>query len=223
MSLTPAAIRLLAEKGLSAFDIADVAEAMTPVRNANAERQARFRDKRKAAKEGGSVTDDNVTRNVTPPNDNISNPPQDIFPSPAKAGLAPRGKSKSKAARLPDNWEPEPLIAEVEAIVAAWPVGQIERELSKFKDYWKSASGRRAAKPDWQAAWRNWLRNADDWKPKNGHAVTNGRPADRGPDPILDALARATAEAAAAERASADPTGGFGTGYALPSQQAGRA
>lgn len=50
----------------------------------------------------------------------------------------------------------------------------------------------------------------------NGHA--NGRPADRGPDPILDALARATAEAAAAERASADPSGRFGAGYALPAQ-----
>jgi len=48
----------------------------------------------------------------------------------------------------------------------------------------------------------------------------NGRPADRGPDPIVDALRRATAEAAATERASADPAGGFGTGYALPTQSA---
>ena len=63
MTLTAAAIRLLAEKGLSALDIADVAEAMQPVRSANAERQQRYRDNKR-----------NVTRNVTPPNDIIYQP-----------------------------------------------------------------------------------------------------------------------------------------------------
>lgn len=45
MSLTAAAIRLMAEKGLSANDIADIAEAMTPARSSNAERQARYRER----------------------------------------------------------------------------------------------------------------------------------------------------------------------------------
>lgn len=161
MSLTAAAIRLLAEKGLSGFDIADVAEANVPARTLNAERQARHRAKRKAAKE--AVMDDNVTRNVTPPNDKGSNPPDDL-PSEAKASLPRRGK----ATRLPDDWQPEPLTGETAAMVAVWPVGMIERELSKFKDYWKSASGRKAAKLDWQAAWRFWLTNANDWSLKSG-------------------------------------------------------
>lgn len=46
----------------------------------------------------------------------------------------------------------------------------------------------------------------------------NGRTRDSGPDPILDALARATAEARELERSPADQAGGFRTGYALPAQ-----
>jgi hypothetical protein len=84
-------MRLLVAKGLTADDLLEVAEAMgTNTRNANAERQARFRERRKAAKEGRDVTD-NVTRNatgsVTPPNEYISNPP--VPPSSANADDAP--------------------------------------------------------------------------------------------------------------------------------------
>ncbi len=61
MSLSADAIRLLASKGLSVEDIAQVAEANEdgPKRSANAERQARYR----ARKSGQTVTS-NVTRNA---------------------------------------------------------------------------------------------------------------------------------------------------------------
>lgn len=65
-----------------------------------------------------------------------------------------------------------------------------------------------------------WITKALQAERNKANGQSNGRPADRGPDPILDALARATAEAAAAERASAHSSGGFGTGHALPAQQA---
>lgn len=68
-----------------------------------------------------------------------------------------------------------------------------------------------------------WLTKALQAERNKANGQPNGRPRDRGPDPILDALARATAEARELERASADPAGGFGTGYALPAQQVGRA
>lgn len=80
MTMTAAAIRLLAEKGLSALEIAEVAEAMQPARSANAERQARYRERKKVKAEKRYVT-----RNVTPPNDIYSNPP--VSPSPS--GEAP--------------------------------------------------------------------------------------------------------------------------------------
>lgn len=47
MSITAAAIRIMAEKGLSALDIAEIAEAMAidPVRSSAAARQKRYRDR----------------------------------------------------------------------------------------------------------------------------------------------------------------------------------
>lgn len=35
-----------------------------------------------------------------------------------------------------------------------------EREISKFRDYWTSKSGKEATKLNWSATWRNWIRNA---------------------------------------------------------------
>lgn len=172
------ALAFLADKGLSLDEIIQFARLSERKADpTNAERQARHRAKRRAAK------DDGVTRysnGVTPPNDKGSNPPDDL-PSEAKASLPQRGK----ATRLPDDWEPAPLTGETAAMVAPWPVGMIERELSKFKNYWKSASGRKAAKVDWQAAWRFWLTNADDWKPKND------RQQQRNPASTVDAVQRA--------------------------------
>lgn len=79
-----ATIRLLAAKGLSAIDIAEVADAMEAEnkRSAAAERQARYRARKKAEAADGDVTSD-VTCDVTgndeaplslSPNDNNSNP-----------------------------------------------------------------------------------------------------------------------------------------------------
>lgn len=38
----------------------------------------------------------------------------------------------------------------------------VRREADKFRDYWHGASGKTAAKLDWQATWRNWVRKAVD-------------------------------------------------------------
>lgn len=70
MSLSADAIRLLASKGLSVEDIAQVAEANEdgPKRSANAERQARYRARKSGQNVTSNVTrnaDENVTSNVT--------------------------------------------------------------------------------------------------------------------------------------------------------------
>jgi hypothetical protein len=178
MTLTAAAIRLLAEKGLSALDIADVAEAMQPVRSANAERQKRYRDNKR-----------NVTRNVTPPNDIYSNPPEHN-PIEPNGSIAPRGR-KTKSARLAIDWMPEPLNGETAQIVSAWQSGRLERELAKFKDYYAGASGRKGLKNDWQAAWRNWLRNSDEWNQGNGKS---NKPSENGMGSTERAAHRALSE-----------------------------
>jgi len=50
------------------------------------------------------------------------------------------------------------------------------RETERFIDHWHQASGRTASKRDWIAAWRNWMREADDRLGRNGpgRAVTPG-------------------------------------------------
>lgn len=131
---------------------------------AAAEKRAKDAERKRNERNGVGVqgqSKDSPKRVQAPPIDNISLPPE-LYPSEAKASLAPRGK-KPKSIRLPDDWEPEPLTGEALEMVSVWQPGRLERELAKYRDYWKQASGRRAAKPDWQAAWRNWLRNADDW------------------------------------------------------------
>lgn len=39
---------------------------------------------------------------------------------------------------------------------------QLGREHRRFVDHWLAASGRTSTKRDWNAAWRNWMRNARD-------------------------------------------------------------
>ena len=69
-------------------------------------------------------------------------------------------KRDTKATTLPDGWTPKPEPELVKAIggdVAA------RRELEKFRDYWVAQPGVKGRKKDWQATWRNWLRNSNDF------------------------------------------------------------
>ena len=87
MKLTVEQMEFLAAKGLSLTDVIEFAKMSEGQRSANAERQARYRQRRKAEVSIEPVTDavtESVTRNVTdndntplslPPNENISNPP----------------------------------------------------------------------------------------------------------------------------------------------------
>lgn len=157
MSLSAEQLQFLADKGLSFADAIEFARLSEKKKDpTNAERQARHR-----ASKRNAVT---VTRD--PPIDNNHTPSNN--PIEANASIAPRGRKPKTSHRLPDDWQPEPLTAETAKMVSAWQPGMIERELSKFKNYWAAASGRNAVKNDWQAAWRYWLGNAD------GRGIGNG-------------------------------------------------
>lgn len=43
---------------------------------------------------------------------------------------------------------------------------EITRMAENFRDYWTAASGAKAAKLDWSAAWRTWVRNQRDRNPR---------------------------------------------------------
>lgn len=61
--------------------------------------------------------------------------------------------------RLPDDWRPRPDDL-TEAMRRLGGPFAAEQELLKFHDYWKAQPGQRAVKLDWDATWRNWIRNA---------------------------------------------------------------
>lgn len=73
--------------------------------------------------------------------------------APAKKTSAAKGERLSVDWSLPDDWKSD-------AIAAGVPVGAVDLEGSKFRDYWVAKTGKDATKHDWQATWRNWCRNA---------------------------------------------------------------
>jgi hypothetical protein len=82
-------------------------------------------------------------------------------------------KPDFRGSRLPDDWVPKPLIEKTAAMVTAWPAGMLERELSKFRDHWLKTPGAKGRSLDWDASYRNWLRNADERKPRLVHDRPN--------------------------------------------------
>ena len=61
----------------------------------------------------------------------------------------------SRSARLPEDFD---LTTERRKFCEA-ERKDAEREFAKFTDYWRSASGAKARKLDWDATWRNWCRS----------------------------------------------------------------
>ena len=59
-----------------------------------------------------------------------------------------------RATRIPPDFEPKPE-PEAEAGIDR------QKELANFRDYWTAKAGKDAAKLDWQATWRQWVRKAD--------------------------------------------------------------
>ena len=115
---------------------------------------------------GADIEADPLSR---PPNENNSNPPTH---TPEKQTPARKGH------RLPVDWQPAPLTGDVAEAVAAWPDGAIARELARFRDWARAATGPNARKSDWQAAWRNWLRRKiDEGTNQNGRNSQPSRPA----------------------------------------------
>ena len=68
-----------------------------------------------------------------------------------------REESVGRAQRIPDDWLPSQDNI-LFAINEGFQENQVSRIADKFKDYWTAASGRNAAKKDWDATWRNWVR-----------------------------------------------------------------
>lgn len=65
-----------------------------------------------------------------------------------------------KSSSIPDDFQPE-LTEASRKIVSRWPSGMLEREVDKFRNH-HTAKGSKMK--DWQAAFRTWISNADEWR-----------------------------------------------------------
>ena len=86
--------------------------------------------------------------------------PQDRIGSDRKGeeGRGSKGRGTARGTRLPNDWE---LPSDWESWAREHGNGlDIGLEAAKFRDYWVAKSGAQAAKVDWQATWRNWIRTA---------------------------------------------------------------
>ena len=94
---------------------------------------------------------------------------------------APRGS------RLPKDWVPDTELAE-------WSKAErtdldLRKVLMEFRDYWTSVAGQKGVKLDWDATWRNWVRNQKAEKQSFAQQAADIArttvPGNKGTDPAL--------------------------------------
>jgi len=61
----------------------------------------------------------------------------------------------------------------------------VRQVAEQFKDYWIAQGGQKGVKLDWDATWRNWVRNTKAVKPNPADKVRLTVPASNEPDPAL--------------------------------------
>lgn len=167
MTVIAAALRELMIAGLDGDDLVAAIERIELAQRSaksGAERQAAYRARKEAAKaaeaESDEVTSDasDVT-NVTP-----KQPcPPSFPPNPQTTPLNPPMEgAKKRGRRIPDDWQPTDEGRELATSLGIDP----DAEAEKFRDHWQAKSGKDAAKLDWDATWRNWVKRAAEFKPK---------------------------------------------------------
>lgn len=81
--------------------------------------------------------------------------PHSLLPSPAAQEPA---KARKRATRIPSDFEPSPAVRA--DMASKRPEVDLELETEKFRDFWAAKPGKDGTKLDWDATWRNWIRNA---------------------------------------------------------------
>jgi uncharacterized protein YdaU (DUF1376 family) len=64
----------------------------------------------------------------------------------------------------------------------------VRQVAEQFKDYWVAQAGQKGVKLDWDATWRNWVRNTKTVKPNPYDVVRITVPSKNEPDPALEKI-----------------------------------
>ena len=109
-----------------------------------------------------------------------------------KVLLPAKAAPKKRATRLPDDWFLPASWGEW-AVKEGYGLDGIYLEAEKFKDYWIGVGGQKGTKLNWEATWRNWIRNSKQMNGKtNGKQSYNERAAAKDTARIVDEGADAT-------------------------------
>lgn len=106
-------------------------------------------------------------RNVNPPPhptllDNLNYYPNKITKivgAPSEPKVAPQ----KKGSRLPKDWVLSEEIG-LWAMTQGFSKNEVLREEEKFKNYWQSKAGKDGLKLDWDATFRSWIFNAQEYR-----------------------------------------------------------
>lgn len=89
-----------------------------------------------------------------------------LVPPEGESADAPKKKPKRTAHLLPEGWEPDPSV--IDQMGRERPDVDLLLEHRKFTDYWRSVPDSRGRKKDWNATWRNWIRNSRPTQSRSG-------------------------------------------------------
>ena len=92
-------------------------------------------------------------------------------------------KENKRGSRLPQDWF-------LTKAMGDWatqerPDLDVRQVADQFKDYWAAQAGQKGVKLDWDATWRNWVRNTKSVKPNPYDVGRLTVPSKNEPDPAL--------------------------------------
>lgn len=131
-----------------------------------AERQRRYRERKSA---GAGIrkenSDDNRNGDGLVASRDADVTPQDTdtdTDTDKKVILSPQAAPKPKnGSRLSDDWVlPKAWGNWALENIAGATIETVRSQADQFRDYWVGKAGAAARKADWEATWRNWMRNA---------------------------------------------------------------
>lgn len=150
MSVNVAMIEAMEAEGLSADAILRILKASAKkVDPTNAQRQARYRAKRRKPSNAVTVTP------VTPPNEEDNLTPK-VTPISSEIGPKPVSDKPKRGTRLPDNWELPDEWAQWARNRAGWTLADCAEEAELFRNYWTAKTGQAATSINWFRTWQNW-------------------------------------------------------------------
>jgi hypothetical protein len=173
MNLGPLIDRMIAagispgEAGAIAAEIYAAGVASASTRSSGAERTRRWRESRASQ----TVTERHQTSHgdaasQTSPNVTERHKPSQCDAAPvlyreknSKKSSMQNSERASRGSRIASDWVPTAEDRQL-ARDEGFSVAEIDREALRFRDYWTAKAGSGGVKLDWQATWRNWVRNS---------------------------------------------------------------